>query len=107
MDQSISIVSFGFPAPDVDDAAYDVALQVQVQGSSIIIAQTNQSLVVKRRSIICVKVDKPVRVDPNIVYKVVYKLKVEINILCTLMQYARQNHFLLCAQIFFYLFPGT
>lgn len=78
VDQSISIISFGFPAPDVDDAAYDVALQVQVQGSNIIIAQTNQSLVVKRRSIICVKVDKPVRVEPNVVYKVVYKLKVRV-----------------------------
>ncbi|ODM95325.1 BTB/POZ domain-containing protein 2 [Orchesella cincta] len=75
VDQSISIVSFGFPAPDIDDAAYDVALQVQVQGSSIIIAQTNQSLAVKRRSTICVKFEKPVRIEPNVIYKVVYKLK--------------------------------
>lgn len=81
VDQSILIVSFGFPAPDIDDAAYDVALQVQVQGSSIIIAQTNQSLAVKRRSIICVKFDKPVRVEPNVIYKVVYKLKVPLQVI--------------------------
>jgi len=76
VDQPISVVSFGFPAPDMENACYDVAVQIQYQGSNMLTAQTDQCLLVKRRSVFRVTLDTPVRLEPGIMYKVLYKLKV-------------------------------
>lgn len=76
VDCPISILHLGFPAPDLDDAAYDVAVQILVQSTNSLIVQTNQSIVGKRRSVMRCAFEQPVRVEPGVMYKVVYKLKV-------------------------------
>jgi hypothetical protein len=76
VDCPISILHLGFPSPDVDDASYDVAVQILVQSTNSLVVQTNQSIICKRRSVMRVTFEQPIRVEAGVMYKVVYKLKV-------------------------------
>jgi len=76
VDCPISILHLGFPAPDLDDANYDVAVQILVLETNSLVVQTNQSIVGKRRSVMRVAFEQPVRVCAGVIYKVIYKLKV-------------------------------
>lgn len=78
VDTPLQITHLGFPAPDLDDATYDVAIQIMVQSTNTLIYRTNQSVVCKRRQVMRVVFNDEtcqVRIEPGILYKVVYKLK--------------------------------
>src|SRR5882757_3994260 len=70
VDAPIILTHLGFPAPDQDDACYDVAIQIQVQSTNSLIYQTNQSIVCKRRSVMKVSCESSVvRLEPGVLYK--------------------------------------
>ncbi|XP_021948690.1 BTB/POZ domain-containing protein 2 isoform X2 [Folsomia candida] len=80
VDTPLQITHLGFPAPDLDDATYDVAIQIMVQSTNTLIYRTNQSVVCKRRQVMRVVFNDEtcqVRIEPGILYKVVYKLKAD------------------------------